>query len=560
MLLSLSIQNYALISELHIEFERGFSVITGETGAGKSILLGAIGLLLGGRAETRMLKAGAKRCIIEAEFDLEGYQMDAFFEENDIDFDGHSCIIRRELTDAGKSRAFINDIPVQVTLLRTLGSRLIDIHSQHQNLLLNQENFQLHVVDILSGDQQELQTYSSLYTDYRQAQRRLQEAEEALSRGREDEDYLRFQLQQLDDLQLESGKQAEMEQEQQMLEHAEEIREGLWAAEQLLQGDDRSAIGVLQALHDAERQLNAIAPLLTAADELSERLSSCHIELKDIAAELSSLAGQVDVNPSRLEVVSEWLSSFYSAQQKHHVTSERQLIDLAEDFRNRLALIDNSDEQLHALRHACEQAEQALLAQGQRLTQLRCDAARHVERQMTDYLVPLGIPNVQFRIDIHKLQEPSPSGLDRVSFLFSANKNSPLQPIADIASGGEIARVMLSLKALISSAVQQPTIIFDEIDTGVSGQMAERMAAMMRAMGDGDRRQVISITHLPQIAAMGRHHYRVYKEDTDEGTASHIERLSAEARVTELAHMLSGAEVTAEAVANAKTLLKHAEK
>lgn len=560
MLLSLSIQNYALISELHIEFERGFSVITGETGAGKSILLGAIGLLLGGRAETRMLKAGAKRCIIEAEFDLEGYQMDAFFEENDIDFDGHSCIIRRELTDAGKSRAFINDTPAQVTLLRTLGSRLIDIHSQHQNLLLNQEDFQLHVVDILSGDQQELQTYTSLYTAYRQAQRRLQEAEEALSRGREDEDYLRFQLQQLDDLQLESGKQAEMEQEQQMLEHAEEIREGLWAAEQLLQGDDRSAIGVLQALHDAERQLSAIAPLLTAADELSERLSSCHIELKDIAAELSSLAGQVDVNPSRLEVVSEWLSSFYSAQQKHHVTSEQQLIDLAEDFRNRLALIDNSDEQLHALRHACEQAEQALLAQGQRLTQLRCDAARHVERQMTDYLVPLGIPNVQFRIDIHKLQEPSPSGLDRVSFLFSANKNSPLQPIADIASGGEIARVMLSLKALISNAVQQPTIIFDEIDTGVSGQMAERMAAMMRAMGDGDRRQVISITHLPQIAAMGRHHYRVYKEDTDEGTASHIERLSAEARVTELAHMLSGAEVTAEAVANAKTLLKHAEK
>ena len=486
--------------------------------------------------------------------------MDAFFEENDIDFDGHSCIIRRELTDAGKSRAFINDTPAQVTLLRTLGSRLIDIHSQHQNLLLNQEDFQLHVVDILSGDQQELQTYTSLYTAYRQAQRRLQEAEEALSRGREDEDYLRFQLQQLDDLQLESGKQAEMEQEQQMLEHAEEIREGLWAAEQLLQGDDRSAIGVLQALHDAERQLSAIAPLLTAADELSERLSSCHIELKDIAAELSSLAGQVDVNPSRLEVVSEWLSSFYSAQQKHHVTSEQQLIDLAEDFRNRLALIDNSDEQLHALRHACEQAEQALLAQGQRLTQLRCDAARHVERQMTDYLVPLGIPNVQFRIDIHKLQEPSPSGLDRVSFLFSANKNTPLQPIADIASGGEIARVMLSLKALISSAVQQPTIIFDEIDTGVSGQMAERMAAMMRAMGDGDRRQVISITHLPQIAAMGRHHYRVYKEDTDEGTASHIERLSAEARVTELAHMLSGAEVTAEAVANAKTLLKHAEK
>jgi len=560
MLLSLSIQNYALISELHIEFERGFSVITGETGAGKSILLGAIGLLLGGRAEMRMLKAGAKRCVIEAEFDLTDADMEAFFEENDIDFDGHSCIIRRELTDTGKSRAFINDTPAQVTQLRTLGSRLIDIHSQHQNLLLNQEDFQLHVVDTLAGDRQELQTYTTLYEAYRQAQRRLQEAEEALTRGREDEDYLRFQLQQLDDLQLESGKQAELEQEQQLLEHAEEIREGLWTAEQLLQGDDRSACGILQALHDAERQLSAIAPLLTAADELSERLNSCHIELKDIAAELSHLAGQVDVNPSRLEVVSEWLSSFYSAQQKHHATSEQQLIDIAEDFRNRLALIDNSDEQLEALRRTCEQAHQALLTQGARLTALRQKAARNVERKMMELLVPLGIPNVQFRIDIHELQEPSPMGLDHICFLFSANKNSPLQPIADIASGGEISRVMLSIKALISDAVQQPTIIFDEIDTGVSGQMAERMAEMMRAMGDGDRRQVISITHLPQIAAMGRHHYRVYKEDTDEGTASHIERLDAEARVTELAHMLSGATVTDAAIANAKTLLKHAEK
>lgn len=559
MLLSLSIQNYALISELHIDFERGFSVITGETGAGKSILLGAIGLLLGGRAETRMLKAGAKRCTIEAEFDLDGYHMDGFFEENDIDFDGRSCIIRRELTDTGKSRAFINDTPAQVAQLRTLGSQLIDIHSQHQNLLLGQEDFQLNVLDIIAQDQSQREVYTACYNAYHTAQRRLQEAEAALSRGRDDEDYLRFQLEQLDELQLEVGKQEEMEQEAQVLEHAEEIREALWTTEQLLQGDDRTENAILPALRMAERQLSSIATLLPAAEELTERLGNCQIELKDIAMELGAQAEDIDVNPSRLETVHEWLSALYSTQQKHHVQTEQQLIDIAEDFRNRLALIDNSDEQLMALRQECTQAQQALQQAGAQLTALRQEAAHKVEEQICELLVPLGIPNVRFQVTVNQRPEPAPSGLDNVCFLFCANKNGQLQPISDIASGGEIARVMLSLKALISSAVQQPTIIFDEIDTGVSGQMAERMAAMMRTMGDGGR-QVISITHLPQIAAMGRFHYRVYKEDNDDSTTSHIERLDDEARITELAHMLSGAEVTAEAIANAKTLLKHAGK
>ena len=559
MLLSLSIQNYALISELHIDFERGFSVITGETGAGKSILLGAIGLLLGGRAETRMLKAGAKRCTIEAEFDLDGYHMDGFFEDNDIDFDGRSCIIRRELTDTGKSRAFINDTPAQVAQLRTLGSQLIDIHSQHQNLLLGQEDFQLNVLDIIAQDQPQRDAYTACYNAYHTAQRRLHEAEAALSRGRDDEDYLRFQLEQLDELQLEAGKQEEMEQEAQVLEHAEEIREALWTTEQLLQGDDRTENAILPALRMAERQLSSIATLLPAAEELTERLGNCQIELKDIAMELGAQAEDIDVNPSRLETVHEWLSAIYSAQQKHHVQTEQQLIDIAEDFRNRLALIDNSDAQLMALRQECTQAQQALQQAGAQLTALRQEAAHKVEEQICELLVPLGIPNVRFQVTVNQRPEPAPSGLDNVCFLFCANKSGQLQPISDIASGGEIARVMLSLKALISSAVQQPTIIFDEIDTGVSGQMAERMAAMMRTMGDGGR-QVISITHLPQIAAMGRFHYRVYKEDNDDSTTSHIERLDDEARVTELAHMLSGAEVTAEAIANAKTLLKHAEK
>lgn len=559
MLLSLSIKNYALISELHIEFERGFSVITGETGAGKSILLGAIGLLLGGRAETRMLKTGAKRCTIEAEFNLKGYHMDAFFEENDIDFDGESCIIRRELTDAGKSRAFINDTPAQVTQLRALGNQLIDIHSQHQNLLLGQEDFQLNVLDIIARNQTQRDAYTAAYSAYHTSLLRLKEAEEALSRGRDDEDYLRFQLQQLDELQLEAGKQEEMEQEAQVLEHAEEIREALWTTEQLLQGDDRSDNGILPALRAAERQLSSIASLLPAAEELTERIGNCQIELRDIAMELNGQADDIDVNPSRLETVHEWLSALYSAMQKHHVQEEQQLIDLAEDFRRRLTLIDNSDEQLTALRKACQQTQQSLLQAGEHLTASRREAACEVERQMCELLVPLGIPNVQFQVAVTPRTEPASSGMDNVCFLFCANKNGQLQPISDIASGGEIARVMLSLKALISSAVQQPTIIFDEIDTGVSGQMAERMATMMRTMGDGGR-QVISITHLPQIAAMGRHHYRVYKEDSDEGTTSHIERLDDEARITELAHMLSGAEVTTEAVANAKTLLRHAEK
>lgn len=557
MLQSLIIQNYALINELHMEFERGFSVITGETGAGKSILLGAIGLLLGGRAETRMIKTGSKRCIIEAEFDLTGCSMGPFFKENDIDFDGHSCIIRRELSDNGKSRAFINDTPAQVTQLRALGSQLLDIHSQHQNLLLSQEDFQLNVVDIMAHDQQELKTYRDLYDAYHQACQALQEAEEALARGRDDEDYLRFQLQQLDELHLEKGKQEELEQVQQVLEHAEEIREALWISEQLLQGDDHTTNGVLQTLHEAERHLYAIAHLLPTADDLTERINSCHIELKDIAAELSSQAEQVEVNPSRLEEVNEWLSNFYSAQQKHHVSSEQQLIDIAEDFRHRLALIDNSDEKLQALRTACEQTQQALLTQGKCLTKLRQKAAREVESQMTHLLIPLGIPHVQFKIEIQTRKEPSHNGLDSVRFLFCANKNGTLQSIADIASGGEIARVMLSLKALISTAIQQPTIIFDEIDTGVSGHIAECMAAMMKTMGDGGR-QVISITHLPQIAAMGDHHYRVFKRDDDDGTSSHIERLDNEARITEIAHMLSGTKMTDAAIENAKTLLRHA--
>lgn len=501
-----------------------------------------------------MLKAGANRCIIEAEFDLTDCQLDSFFAENDLDFDGHSCVIRRELTTTGKSRAFINDTPAQVAQLRELGYYLIDVHSQHQNLLLAQEDFQLNVLDILANNRQERQAYTDAFDAYRAASKALDDAEAALTKHRDDEDYLRFQLQQLEELQLAEGKQAEMEQEAQTLEHAEGIREALWTASQYMHGNDGRSTGILEALRSAQHSLSVISNLLPEAEELSNRIDSCYIELKDVSSELESQADQIEDNPQRLAAVNDWLSALYSAQQKHHVQSDAELMMLMEDFRQQLDLIDNSEEHLQQLRKERDTAHQALLEAAATLTAMRQQAAKEVERQMLAHLVPLGMPNVQFQVMITPRTEPTAKGWDQVRFLFSANKNGSLQDLADTASGGEIARVMLSLKALISKAVKQPTIIFDEIDTGVSGQIAERMAHMMRDMGH-EGRQVISITHLPQIAALGSQHYRVFKTDDEEGTSSHIVHLSHEERVNEIAQMLSGSKLTPAAVENAKVLL-----
>lgn len=555
MLQSLFIKNYALIDELHIDFHRGFSVITGETGAGKSILLGAIGLLLGQRADARSVKVGENRCIIEADFDLTGYGLDDFFENEDLDFDGHSCLLRRELTAAGKSRAFINDTPASVSQLKELGTRLIDIHSQHQNLLLAQENFQLSVVDIIAHNEELCERYSQQFKCYLQNVHELHEAQDAAQRDHDEEDYLRFQLSQIDDLHLESGMQEEMELEAKQLEHAEEIRETLWTIDNLLNGDGNNLTGVIQALHDASRQFSSLSSLLPEADDLEERLDSCRIELRDIADEVSSEAERIDVNPQRLEEVNDWLSDLYTLQKKHHVTTEEELLSLAADFRQRLNAAENAEERIQELTKAVEQAHKKLISFGKELTAARTKASREVERQMTERLQPLGIPNVKFQVSITPRKEPDSTGFDQVVFLFSANKNGRLEPISEVASGGEIARVMLSLKAMISASVSLPTIIFDEIDTGVSGQIAERMAEIMRQMGDGGR-QVISITHLPQIAALGEHHYRVYKEDDDKGTTSHIVELTAEERITEIAHLLSGAQLTDAAIQNAKSLLR----
>ena len=556
MLQSLSISNYALITELHIGFQRGFSVITGETGAGKSILLGAIGLLLGQRADARMIREGASRCVVEAEFMLDGYALEPFFEANDLDFDGHVCIIRRELTANGKSRAFINDTPVALTQLRELGNHLIDIHSQHQNLVLAEEDFQLNVVDIIACNKTEREAYAKTYADFQALSRQIKEAEALIAQGHEDEDFLRFQLSQLDDAQLAPGQQADWEQEVDTLEHAEDIRQALYATSNLLQGsDDGRMPDIVNALHEAARLMNNISQMLPVANELSERLESCRIELKDIAAEVDDHAEHVAFDPVRLEMLNERLSTLYSLQQKHHVQTEEALIELANDFRQRLNAIDHGEEHLDALQKQQKQVLSSLLQQGKRLTESRTKAAREVESQMEKRLVPLGIPNIKFKVSIRPTADPSPTGLDTVEFLFSANKNGTLNPISQVASGGEIARVMLALKAMLSGAVSLPTIIFDEIDTGVSGHIAESMALMMREMSEGGR-QIISITHLPQIAALGSHHYRVYKEDDSEGTTSHIVALQADQRIEEIAHMLSGANISEAAIENAKALLR----
>ena len=551
MLKQLYIKNFTLIDELDIQLHPGFSVITGETGAGKSIILGAIGLLLGNRADTKAIKAGCDRCTIEAHFDLSRYDMQNFFTEHDIDYDAEDTIIRRELTAAGKSRAFINDTPVALSLMRELGESLVDIHSQHQNLLLQKEDFQLNVVDIIAQDSKLLGDYRATYNQYHQAQQRLAKMEEEIARSRENEEFLRFQFKELDHAQLEEGEQESLEQEAETLTHAEDIKTALYDADNTLTNEDGS---ILERLKSTCQQLASIKEVYPAIAEAAERLDSSYIELKDIAQEIGSNVDRVDFEPARLDEINSRLDTIYSLQQKFHVQDISGLIEIRDNIKQQLDHIGNSDEELAALQ---QEAEHWLSKAGQAakmLTELRTKTAKKIETEMQKRLVPLGIPNVRFEISF-TAKPLSPDGADKVNFLFSANKSTPLQPVSQVASGGEIARVMLSLKAMISGAVKLPTIIFDEIDTGVSGKIAEKMAQIMAEMGELDR-QVISITHLPQIAAMGRHHYKVLKEETPQGTRSHMTELTEEQRVSEIAQMLSGSDITEAALANAQELLR----
>ncbi len=551
MLRSLYIQNYALIEKLDIGFDSGFSVITGETGAGKSIILGAIGLLLGQRADVKSIRKGASKCIIEARFDVSAYGMQPFFEANELEYEDE-CILRRELYASGKSRAFINDTPASLVQMKELGELLIDVHSQHQNLLLNKEGFQLNVLDLLAHDDAELAAYQKLYNDWRQARQDLEALVARAEQSRADEDYIRFQLEQLEEANLTDGEQEELEQEAEMLAHAEDIKAGLYRAGQALNADEG---GVLEALKDCQNTMMGLRSVFAPAGELADRLDSVYIELKDISQEVSDKEEEVEFNPARLDEVNARLNLIYSLQQKHRVDTVKALLSLQESYALQLSAITSSDEDIARLEAQVKELFSQVTAQAQVLTEARTRAAREVERQMAARLVPLGMPNVRFQVEMGIRKEPGVHGADTVNFLFSANKNGVLQNISSVASGGEIARVMLSVKAMIAGAVKLPTIVFDEIDTGVSGEIADRMADIMQEMGDNDR-QVISITHLPQIAARGRAHYKVYKEDNEVETNSHIRRLTDDERVEELAHMLSGATLTEAALNNARALLK----
>lgn len=551
MLRSLYIQNYALIEQLDISFDTGFSVITGETGAGKSIILGAIGLLLGQRAEVKAIRRGADKCVIEARFDISAYGMRPFFEENELEYDTE-CILRREVQASGKSRAFINDTPASLTQIKELGEQLIDVHSQHQNLLLNKEGFQLNVLDILAHNDAALEKYHSLYSKWKHLDHELADLTALAGKNRADEDYIRFQLEQLEEADLTEGEQDELEQEAEILSHAEEIKAGLYRVEQSLSSDEG---GLLSSLKDSLNTLNGLRKVYLPAAELTDRIESTYIELKDIYQEVSAQEETVEFNPARLEEVNDRLNLIYSLQQKHRVQTLDELISLTDEYRNKLSAITSYDEQIADLTVRLDAQFKLVKQQAEVLTKARVAAAREVEQQLAARLIPLGMPNVRFQVEMGLRKEPGAQGEDTVSFLFSANKNGMLQNISSVASGGEIARVMLSIKAMIAGAVKLPTIVFDEIDTGVSGEIADRMADMMHEMGDRNR-QVISITHLPQIAARGRAHYKVYKKDSDTETNSHIRRLTDEERIEEIAHMLSGATLTEAALSNAKALLK----
>ncbi|HBO06995.1 MULTISPECIES: DNA repair protein RecN [Bacteroides] len=550
MLRSLYIQNYALIEKLDIDLGSGFSVITGETGAGKSIILGAIGLLLGQRADVKSIRQGAAKCVIEARFEIAGYGMQPFFEENELEYEDE-CILRREVYASGKSRAFINDTPASLVQMKELGEQLIDVHSQHQNLLLNKEGFQLNVLDILAHDEEELAKYQTLHREWKRVQQELENLTALAEQNKADEDYIRFQLEQLEDAHLTTGEQEELEQEADTLSHAEEIKAGLFRANQVMNSDEG---GLLSALKECLNTMLGLQKVYSSAGELAERLESSYIELKDISQEISGKEDEIEFNPARLEEVNDRLNLIYTLQQKHRVSTVDELLALTDDYAVKLSNITSSDERIEELKAHSEVLYNKVKKQAAVLTKLRTAAAREVEKQMAARLIPLGMPNVRFLVEIGTRKEPGIHGADTVNFLFSANKNGTLQNVSSVASGGEIARVMLSIKAMIAGAVKLPTIVFDEIDTGVSGEIADRMADIMQEMGDSDR-QVISITHLPQIAARGRAHYKVYKQDNETETNSHIRRLTDNERVEEIAHMLSGVTLTEAALNNAKALL-----
>lgn len=552
MLKQLYIRNFTIIDELRISFNSGFSVITGETGAGKSIILGAIGLLLGHRADSKSIRTGTDKCIIEAHFLISDYDIQSFFSYNDIDYDADDCILRREISVSGKSRAFINDMPVSLSLMKELGEMLVDVHSQHQNLLLGKEDFQLNVVDIIADNAELINIYNKSFDDYTATVRQLEQLKASIVANKEKEEFLRFQYDEISNARLSEEEQENLEAESEIMSHSEEIKIALYEADVILT-EDRN--GILERMKSVAASLYSIEKVYPSISEIASRLESCHIELKDISQEIGTRKDSIEFEPYKLDEINSRLNTIYTLQQKYHVNTIKELLDICDGIKEQLDQIDNSDEEISLLEK--EAGEKVALCKklAAQLTLQRAKAAKIVEDEMHKRLIPLGIPNVKFTVMVEP-RELTRKGADKVSFLFSANNSTPMLPVSQVASGGEIARVMLSLKAMISKAVSLPTIIFDEIDTGVSGKTAESMALIMKEMGNNER-QVISITHLPQIAAMGKTQYKVFKEETPDGTISRMIMLDSDQRVNEIAQMLSGSDVTQAAISNAKELLSH---
>lgn len=551
MIQKLFIRNYALIDSLEIDLRPGFTVLTGETGAGKSIIMGALSLILGQRADTKAVKDLTQKTVIEGTFDISSYAMRPFFEENDLDYDDSGlCVLRRELTPAGKSRAFVNDTPVSLSLLKELGEQLIDIHSQHQNLLLGDNRFQLRMIDVWADDDALLTQYRTEYKRYRELGDALLRLRRESEEKRKEEDYLRFQYEQLCDAHLQPGEQSALEEEQEMLTHAEEIKTALYSVSCSL-GDDEG--GLLSKMKESLSTLRSLQRIYPAVEPLGERLDSAYIELKDILSEVDDCQESVSVDPARLQQVEERLDLLYGLQQKHRLANLEELLALQDDLKERLDEIDHSDEQLALLQKQLSAREESLRALADRLSAVRHEASGRFTEKLIERARPLGMPHLRFEVEWLPKEGFDADGTESVRYLFSANKNRPLESVADIASGGEISRLMLTIKSLAADATALPTIIFDEIDTGVSGEIADKMGEIMAGMAR--YMQVIAITHLPQVASRGKTHYRIYKDEAGETTQTRIELLDDNRRVQEVARMLSGSQLTDAAMKNARELL-----
>ncbi len=551
MLKTLHISNYALITTLTIDFEAGMSVLTGETGAGKSIIIGALSLIQGQRADTRMVKEGTEKSIVEAEFDVKNYSLKSFFENNDLDYND-ACLIRREIATNGKSRAFINDTPVPLNLLRELSDKLLDIHSQHENLLLSTENYQLMVVDAVAQNINELTDFKQSFTEWNEAKSDLNKLRKEADRRNADLDYLRFQLNQLDEAKLTVGEQTDLEAELEMLSHVEEIKLALGQADHLLTNEDTN---VLKSVKDITVALRRINNYLPESTNWTERLEAVLIELKDMAADISLAQNKLEFNPERLEMLDNRLNLIYSLQKKFRVDTIEKLIELRESFRNQLNRIENMEEELIEAQKRVQACFQVMKINAETLTETRRKAIPAIEKYLVEQLHLLGMPDVRFVVSIMPATEYTEKGNDVVEFQFSANKNRSVQPVSLIASGGEVSRLMLAIKSLLIRQSDLPTIIFDEIDTGVSGEISGRMGEIMRKMSQST--QLIVITHLPQIASKGHTHYSVYKDNTGTQTETHIRRLTPDQRIKELASLLSGKTITEAAMMNARELLNN---